>query len=234
MGKVLEATLMGTRIGYHPSGVLLLSEWDAMLLADVHLGKAEFMQSNGIPLTSQSHQKDLEVFMELVAEHQVKNIFILGDLVHRPGQHPESFEELILRLESLVDETHWIQGNHDGNKKKELPKSWSIHRNHFDLGPFRLRHEALMEEDYMFQIYGHVHPCLKFGDGRDRLRLPCFALKSDRLLLPSFGVLTGGFELVKEEWEEFMICAGDQIMPMTSSKLQHANRKFIRRFTPKK
>ena len=41
--KVLEANVMKIRIGYHPSGVLLLSEWDAMLVADLHLGKGEFM-----------------------------------------------------------------------------------------------------------------------------------------------------------------------------------------------
>ena len=49
MGKILETTLHGQKIGFHPQRVLLLPDLDAMLVADIHLGKAEFMQGKGIP-----------------------------------------------------------------------------------------------------------------------------------------------------------------------------------------
>ena len=57
MGKILETILHGQKIGFHPQRVLLLPDLDTMLVADIHLGKAEFMQGKGIPLSNQPHQK---------------------------------------------------------------------------------------------------------------------------------------------------------------------------------
>ena len=85
MGKILETTLHGQKIGFHPQRVLLLPDLDAMLVADIHLGKAEFMQGKGIPLSNQPHQKDHERLVKLIKEFQVKKLFILGDHTGRPN-----------------------------------------------------------------------------------------------------------------------------------------------------
>ena len=94
-----------------------------------------------------------------------------------------------------------------------------------ELGPFLLRHQSLEEKDADFQICGHVHPCVKIGDGRDKLRLPCFALKSKLLLLPSFGELTGGYELLPQEWETFVLCLGNEVSLLESSDLERFKKR---------
>ncbi|MDP6383176.1 MAG: metallophosphoesterase, partial [SAR324 cluster bacterium] len=111
MGKILETILHGQKIGFHPQRVLLLPDLDAMLVADIHLGKAEFMQGKGIPLSNLPHQKDHERLVKLIKEFQVKQLFILGDLVHRTRQNPQSLQRLIRDLHPLAMEVHWIQGN---------------------------------------------------------------------------------------------------------------------------
>ena len=122
-------------------------------------------------------------------------------------------------------EVHWIQGNHDGDHQHSLPDSWKVLSNALELGPFVLRHQSLEEEDTDFQICGHVHPCVKIGDGRDKLRLPCFALKSKLLLLPSFGELTGGYELLPQEWETFVLCLGNEVSLLESSDLERFKKR---------
>ena len=225
MGKILETILHGQKIGFHPQRVLLLPDLDAMLVADIHLGKAEFMQGKGIPLSNLPHQKDHERLVKLIKEFQVKQLFILGDLVHRPRQNPQSLQRLIRDLHPLAMEVHWIQGNHDGDHQRSLPDSWKVHSNALELGPFVLRHQSLEEKDADFQICGHVHPCVKIGDGRDKLRLPCFALKSKLLLLPSFGELTGGYELLPQEWETFVLCLENEVSLLESSDLERFKKR---------
>ena len=65
-----------------------------------------------------------------------------------------------------------------------------------------------------------MHPCVKIGDGRDKLRLPCFALKSKLLLLPSFGELTGGYELLPQEWETLVLCLENEVTQLELSDLE--------------
>ena len=122
-------------------------------------------------------------------------------------------------------EVQWIQGNHDGDHQRSLPDSWKVHSNALELGPFVLLHQSSEEKDADFQICGHVHPCVKIGDGRDKLRLPCFALKSKLLLLPSFGELTGGYELLPQEWETFVLCLGNEVSRLESSDLERFKKR---------
>ena len=92
-------------------------------------------------------------------------------------------------------------------------------------GPFVLRHQSSEVKDADFQICGHVHPCVKIGDGRDKLRLPCFALKSKLLLLPSFGELTGGYELLPQEWETFVLCLENEVSRLELSDLERFKKR---------
>ena len=165
MGKILETTLHGQKIVFHPQRVLLLPDLDAMLVADIHLGKAEFMQGKGIPLSNLPHQKDHERLVKLIKEFQVKKLFILGDLVHRPRQNPQSLQRLIRDLHPLAMEVHWIQGNHDGDHQRSLPDSWKVHSNALELGAFVLRHQSSEERMRIFKYAGMCIPASKSVTG---------------------------------------------------------------------
>ena len=43
-----------------PSKALLLPQTNELLICDVHLGKAEYFQQNGIPLTNNSDEQNLK------------------------------------------------------------------------------------------------------------------------------------------------------------------------------
>lgn len=72
----------------------------------------------------------------------------------------------------------------------------------YQLGQLWLSHEPEHPPDHSIQkagllnICGHIHPVATLSFGGDRLRLPCFAYDAteERLLIPSFGELTGGHE----------------------------------------
>jgi metallophosphoesterase superfamily enzyme len=151
--------------------------WDplrrVLLVADLHLGKAESFQAQGIPLPSDGDAATLNALLALAAMCQ-----------------PEQVIELLgcpLRL---------IGGNHErGSWIAGLAQEPSQ-----AVGPWWLSHEPEARDGHL-NLCGHLHPVALLGGNGDRLRLPCFSYcpRSERLALPAFGALTGGMPLPRHE-----------------------------------
>jgi DNA ligase-associated metallophosphoesterase len=168
--------------------------WDPdqglLLVADLHLGKAETLQALGIPLPSDGDATTLNRLLDLAHRLQPRQVLVLGDLIHgRLGLTP-GLRATLAALPSLLGcDLRLIGGNHDRRSwieglPQETPRA---------LGPLWLSHEPMAREGYL-NICGHLHPVAIVGRGVDRLRLPCFAYNpaEEQLQLPSFGALTGG------------------------------------------
>lgn len=165
--------------------------------SDVHLGKAESFQKIGIPLPSETRAEDLNRMRKLVEELNPKKVVILGDFIH----DKESWTlELIEDLQKFFQEHasidwHLVLGNHERGSLSFLERlPINLIEKAFEASPFVLTHGHLQKQTNLFRIEGHLHPVLTLSDGPLRMRFPCFVLDSEHLLLPSFGVLTGGAE----------------------------------------
>jgi DNA ligase-associated metallophosphoesterase len=168
--------------------------WDpgqgVLLLADLHLGKAECFQSQGIALPSDGDRATLNALLELAHRLQPRQVVVLGDLVHgRAGLTAELRAKLRALPELLGCPLRLIEGNHErGSWLEGLPREPST-----ALGPLWLSH-APEPSPGRLNLCGHLHPVAVVGRGADRLRLPCFAYqrRTEQLQLPAFGALTGG------------------------------------------
>ncbi|MCP9927516.1 ligase-associated DNA damage response endonuclease PdeM [Cyanobium sp. CH-040] len=180
-GEHLE--LLGVRAALDPRrGVLLV--------ADVHLGKAETFQVHGVPLPSDGDAGSLNRLLELSHRHRPHRVVVLGDLIHsRLGLTAELRAKLAALPELLGCALELVGGNHErGSWIAGLPQQPSQ-----ALGPWWLSHEPEPRPG-LLNICGHLHPVAVIGRGADRLRLPCFSYdpRAERLALPAFGELTGG------------------------------------------
>ena len=63
-----------------PSKALLLPQTNELLICDVHLGKAEYFQQNGIPLTNNSDKNNFARIKKIVKKYSPEKLIILGDL----------------------------------------------------------------------------------------------------------------------------------------------------------
>ena len=168
--------------------------WDperrVLLVADLHLGKAETFQAHGIPLPSDGDGATLNDLLALAHRWQPQQVVVLGDLIHsRLGLTSELRAKLAALPELLGCRLRLIGGNHElGSWMEGLPQEPSQ-----ALGPWWLSHEP-EPRDGLLNLCGHLHPVAVVGRGADRLRLPCFSYcaRSERLALPAFGRLTGG------------------------------------------
>ena len=190
--------LLGARAVLDPAQELLL-------VADLHLGKAEVFQANGIPLPSDGDAATLNALLELAHRWRPRRVVVLGDLIHgRTGLTAELRQKLAALPDLLGCPLELIGGNHErGSWIEGLPCAPSR-----AAGSLWLSHEPEPGEGRL-NLCGHLHPVACVGGGADRLRLPCFALDpaADRLLLPAFGSLTGGHP-VPERWQRWLVAEG--------------------------
>ena len=179
---------------------LYVPKYHALLLSDVHLGKAETFQMAGIPVAQQVNGETLKRLRVHCDKIHPQQIFVLGDLFHsRQGMVAEVEAAWSKFLEEMDTKVTLIVGNHDRAALRPVfNMNYSPHP--IPLGKLLLSHEPVSldyrPKDYM-NICGHTHPVVQLKSTTDSLRLPCFyhEHQCQRLTLPSFGSFTGGHEV---------------------------------------
>lgn len=172
----------------------------AILIADLHFGKAAHFRKSGIPIPEPIHYYDLQVIEGLIKKWNPTAVFFLGDLFHSDwnGQW-EVLIQFMVNFPSV--QFHLVKGNHD-----VLPQTFyrntplRIHQEIYRMGNLILSHEPLKEvENEEVNICGHIHPgILLRGKARQHVRIPCFHFDGKTLIMPAFGNFTG-LALVKPE-----------------------------------
>jgi len=169
----------------------------ALLVADLHIGKAETFQRSGLAVPGAVGQSDFDRLHQLLSRGSAVGgpcrLVILGDLVHaRVG----ITDELTARWRALVDsfdglEAMLIPGNHDRVGPGFLA-AWTLARwaDPTVIGPFTLTHDPVARAG-AFVIGGHIHPAVSLGPSR-RYRVPAFWLSPHRLVLPAFSDFAAG------------------------------------------
>lgn len=187
--------------------------WDPgqrlLLLADLHLGKAETLQAMGIALPSDGDAGTLNRLLQVAHVLRPERVVVLGDLIHgRMGLTVPLRQKLTALPQLLGCRLQLIAGNHDRGGwleglSQEPPQA---------AGPLWLSHEPMPRTNHL-NLCGHLHPVAVVGRGTDRLRLPCFAYdrSCQQLQLPSFGLLTGGHPCSEEH--QRWIVVDDQVVP---------------------
>ena len=105
-----------------PSRALFLPERKELLICDIHLGKAEYFQQNGIPLTNNSDINNFSRIKKIVKKYSPEKLIILGDLFHSKYSIDKTLQKKVEDLpELLKTNVELVLGNHDiGCKIKNL------------------------------------------------------------------------------------------------------------------
>ena len=178
-------TFHGETLHLLPSGALHWPARTALVVADLHFGKSERLARRGgrllPPYEVQATLEKLDRDLEATA---ASTVICLGDSFDDLAAEQGLEEAARLWLARLMAgrDWVWITGNHDPGPV-EIGGS---HRAALTLPPLTFRHIA--EPDGKGEISGHYHPKARLA-GRWR---PCFLADALRLILPAYGVYTGG------------------------------------------
>ena len=194
-----------------PTRALLLPQTNELLICDIHLGKGEYFQQNGIPLTNNSDEQNLLRIKNIVKEHSPNKLIILGDLFHSKYSISESLKNKVeLLAETLNLKIELIVGNHDIGCKVKNINFLNFKRSN----NFIFTHEPIEKfEDNILNICGHYHPKIYLKNAKDKLSFRCFALdeRKNVFYLPAFGDLTGGYPC-KNSFKKWAIISDKQII----------------------
>ncbi|GAB4472690.1 MAG: ligase-associated DNA damage response endonuclease PdeM [Elainellaceae cyanobacterium] len=191
-----EIFVLKQRLQLLPEKAVYVPDYDLLLVADVHLGKSEAFQSLGVPIPNHVNQDTLDRLRNLCDRLSPKTLIVLGDLFHSPrGLDDAILQSWVHFTETCGTTVQVILGNHD-RAIATILSAYAIpfHTHPVEYPGLVLSHEPADVLDCV-NLCGHIHPCLLLKTRLDTLRLPCFFLERHRLILPSFGSFTGGYEM---------------------------------------
>jgi DNA ligase-associated metallophosphoesterase len=211
----LTVDFAGERWALLPEKALYSPQRRALIVADVHIGKGATFRALGVPVPAGSSGKDLARLSDLLQRSGAQRLIILGDFFHAAAGRDDALHEAIgAWRQSRADvEMLLIRGNHDRRAGRVLG-SWNIQEvseQHEEQG-ILLCH-APCDAPAKPHLCGHVHPVygMKDYDGTS-VRMPCFVIDPMRLMLPSFGTLTGGHRITAEPQRRIYIIAGTRVV----------------------
>lgn len=214
-------TLAGESLALLPERALYWPAQKALIVADLHWGKAAALRAQSLPLPGGSTTADLERLEQALRRTDARELLILGDLFHaRDGKASATLAALAAwRARHPALQITLVRGNHDlhaGDPPAQLAISCldaPVHR-----GPFALQHHPDPDPAGAYVLAGHLHPVASIrGRGRQRLRLPCFHFGTRLGILPAFSSLAAGGVLDAEQHPEdamIWVIAEDEVLPL--------------------
>jgi len=188
--NLLEQTLL-----LLPEKAIYWQQENALIAADVHLGKSGHFRKAGIAIPQNIAQEDLAVLSDLIIQYKPTKLIFLGDLFHSElntdwdwfALWREQFPQLQIIL---------VKGNHDIINDSHYHKLNIATPMEYSIGPFLMLHhpqtELQLTKASCYVMCGHIHPGVRLqGRGRQSLTLPCFTFGEKQAILPSFGKFTG-------------------------------------------
>lgn len=213
MRPTLPWNLAGADVVLHADKALYYPGEETLLVADTHFGKGAFFRRQGLAVPSGQSADDLRRLSILIEQFNARRLIILGDVFHhRPAPNEPFFDHFDAWRHRHQDiELEAVIGNHDRHVRGlELPIRWHTT---LDLGPFRLSHEpAFILGRHV--LAGHIHPAFVLSAAGDRLRAPVFWLRPEVSVLPSFGALTGGWEVPETPGSRLIMVLDGQLLPL--------------------
>ena len=197
------------------SRALFLPKTKELLICDIHLGKAEYFQQNGIPLTNNSDENNFARIKTLVKKYKPEKLIILGDLFHSKYSIGKTLQKKMENLpELLKTNIELVLGNHDVGCDIKNIKVFDIKTTKNII----YSHEPVnLADKETLNICGHYHPKLYLKNKGDKLSFRCFAMDMNKniLYLPAFGDLTGGYPC-KKSFRKWAIVSEEEIIEIKS------------------
>ena len=199
-----------TLLEMFPSRSLFVHKTKELLISDIHLGKGEYFQQNGIPLTNEGDKANFDKIYKLINKFSPNKLIILGDLFHSKDSISHDLKNKIKELTTCYkNKIIFVEGNHD---RGCLIDNITYLKNKKSLNLIYSHEPLNRKKGNILNICGHYHPQYLLKDFKDKVSLRCFALDKykNTLYLPAFGDLTGG-HFCKREFQKWGIISENNI-----------------------
>ncbi|MCX5478414.1 ligase-associated DNA damage response endonuclease PdeM [Kaistia geumhonensis] len=177
-------------------GALHIAEEATLVVADLHLEKGSAFAARGQMLPPYDTVATLRRLAALVGRLAPRRVVALGDSFHdrRAAERLGEADRALLGQLVAGCEWIWIAGNHDplppaalgGHAERELV-----------VGSLTFRHEPRAGRA-PGEVAGHLHPSARVVGRGGSVRRRCFIANRERLVMPAFGALAGGLDVLDD------------------------------------
>jgi DNA ligase-associated metallophosphoesterase len=190
----MPVTVAGETVSLDPAGALWIAASRTLVVADLHLEKGSSFARKQVFLPPYDTDATLQALSLLVARRDPACVICLGDSFHddaASGRLSPGARSLIHRMQN-DREWIWICGNHDPQPPAGLGGDST---SGMSLGGLHFRHEP-GTDDCHGEVAGHLHPSAKIRQRGRSVRRRAFITDGRRLIMPAFGALTGGLNVL--------------------------------------
>lgn len=217
----LPFDLRGERLQLLPERALWWPAQRALLVADVHIGKAAAFRALGLPVPTGTTMANLQRLETLLRRLRASRLFVLGDFLHAPqARSPAVLAALAAWRARLAGvDCVVVEGNHDRHAGR-LPDALGIELvcGSLEFGDFLLSHgdrghpASAPGQEGPYVLAGHLHPAYVLrGRAGERLRLPCFVFGAHQGILPAFGEFTGSLTVGSSPSERVFVVGDGRV-----------------------
>lgn len=214
----LAREIRGETLLLHPERALSWPKQRMLVIADTHFGKGSVFARNGIAVPGGTDALDLERINSLLLTTLSQRLLVVGDFVHG---HVAPAGTVAAELDAWIEALHPVQlwlvtGNHDRSSARGWQPRVAWQGDVLHEGPFCFTHDVDESPPVpmdSFRIGGHIHPVVAIGArSKCRLRVPVFWERPDALVLPAFGLFTGGYRIGAQSGGRAFVADAEQVM----------------------
>jgi DNA ligase-associated metallophosphoesterase len=174
------------------AAALYIPDLQALVLADIHIGKSSHFQKHGIAIPNTVLENDLSKLEILIHHFNPKQVIVVGDMFHAENNSEiQQFKDWKARFSAFTFSL--VKGNHD-RYYHSIYKDLDVEviQNELTVEGVTFIHNLDHYKGEGCTISGHLHPgVLVQAKARQRIKLPCFAMSHQHLILPAFSEFTG-------------------------------------------
>ena len=172
-------------------GILFWFDKQIAIISDLHLEKGSSFGRSGQFLPPYDSEETLTKLLNTIKNYNIKKVILLGDTFHDKNALSRMSNKVLILFETFIKkyEVIFVLGNHETKMQLENIKFF----NEYFLDGIYFIHQTSKKNIY--QISGHYHPVATIRTGSMKITGKCFIQEHYNIIMPSYGVYTGGLNI---------------------------------------
>lgn len=211
----------GHQLDFFADRALFWPAAQTLIVADVHIGKAASFRALGVPVPGGCTEKDLGRLSVLIEHTAAARLLIVGDFLHAAESHVCMDRVAVWRAKHAGVAMELVIGNHDKKAGAIADELRIAHiAGEYEDGGLHFVHDPAHADAAKPTIAGHIHPQAMLSDfDGSGMRVPCYVMDPNLLILPSFGSFTGGHCLPNVPGRRRFIAAAGRVVELPAPRL---------------
>lgn len=195
-----------------PHKALYWQEENALIIADLHIGKINHFRRSGLPVPEAANTSNYEKLISCIQVCEPQKVIFAGDLFH--SAYNQAWEELGQLLQHFTSIRFYLTiGNHDVMGDHQYQRFNIQVVDTYLANNIAITHHPDTTDKKVYNLAGHIHPGFRLsGKAKQTLTLPCFYFGEDGGLLPAFGAFTGLSRIEPKDNDQIYVITDQSIV----------------------